>query len=128
MAQASSKEDDICIQLNDTVNYNVSQFLRQHDSNASSHKRIEQLNEFLQLLDEKVYIDTNDPRYLHIYQGIDTIVKRVIEELIKFDPYFSYVQLQRTGRSTSGVKGWIATWSTWIAKGQTIDIWKIIWW
>ena len=104
MARASSKEEDICIKLNDKCIYDVSKFLRKYDAKAISRKRLETFNEFTQLLDAKTYIDTNDPGYSHIYQGIDTLVNRVVEELIKLDPYFTHVKLRRTGSSTSGVK------------------------
>ena len=104
MGQAVSKRKDINVQLNDELFYNVSKFLRKNDAKSSSHNRKEKLNEFTQLLDARVFIDTNDSRYSHIYQGIDTIVKRVMVELAKVDPKFAYVKLRRTGSSTSGVK------------------------
>ena len=104
MAQASTEDEDMCIQFNYDFVYNVSDFLRQYDSSAYAKIRMKKFNEFIQLLDMKVFIDTNDPRYSHIYQGIDTIVKRVIEELMKLDSFYVHVNLRRTGSSTSGVK------------------------
>ena len=63
MAQASTKDEDICMQFNDDFVYNVFNFLRQYDNNASSKNRIKTFDEFIKLLDAKVYINTHDPRY-----------------------------------------------------------------
>ena len=104
MAQANVNNKDIVIQLNCNLAYNVSQFIRKHDSQKSSPNLTDNLNKFIKRLDVKVYINTDDPRYSHIYQGIDTIVKRVMAELTKLDPYFAFVKLRQTGSSMSGVK------------------------
>ena len=104
MDKESVKDKDIVIQLNDKNIYSVSQFLRKYDSSETSHDRIANITRFTKFLDAKVFIDTNDPRYSHIYEGIDVIVKRVVAELTKLDPYFAFVKLRRTGSSTSGVK------------------------
>ena len=58
---------------------------------------------FTKRLDAKVHIDKNDPKYSHIYQEMDTIVKRVAAELTKLDPFFAEVKLRQTGSIISGV-------------------------
>ena len=85
------------------INYNISHFLRNHGSNKH-RKRIENLNTFTHLLDAKLHIDTSDPKYKHIYQGIDIIVKRVVSYISKIDHTFSNAKLIKTGSSMSGVK------------------------
>ena len=84
--------------------YNVSRFLREHRSKINSRIWIKNANEFIRLLDQKVHVDASNPRYAHIYQGIDPIVHRVIERLEQFDPFFKYTKLRRTGSISSNVK------------------------
>ena len=87
--------------VEDRKRYNVSKFLRE---NSSSDMDIEKLNTFIQTLDKHFNIDKNDPRYSHIYRGIDIIMKRVVSELAKADSYFSKAKLRPTGSIHSGVK------------------------
>ena len=84
--------------------YNVSDFLRRHSLKANSSKWIKNANEFIRLLDKKVHVDASGPRYAHIYQGIDTIVHRVFEELRRLDPFFKFAKLRQTGSISSNVK------------------------
>ena len=84
------------------VHYNVSEFLRRHESD-DSRKYMAKVESFTKLLDAKVHIDADDQRYAHIYQGIDIIVKRVVAELTKLDSFFAKVKLRQTGSITSGV-------------------------
>ena len=114
MHSASDKQNDIFIHLgkirqgyssgDENIDYNVSQFLRLHDSNESFRHKITNADKFIHLLDAKVYIDTSDPKYSHIYQGIDIIVNHVVLELAKLDSFFADVKLRQTGSSMSGVK------------------------
>ena len=112
MASASDRSGDIVFHLGINtsmgqfmdVDYNVSEFLRFRDFDESSRNLVDAMDKFTHLLDAKVHIDSSDSKYLHIYQGIETVVKRVLEELIKLDPYFAKVKLRRTGSSMSGVK------------------------
>ena len=83
--------------------YNVSEFLRIHGSNEYL-ARVANADKVVHLLDAKVHIDTSDPKYAHIYQGIDTIVKRVVAGLSQLDPFFAKCKLRQTGSSMSGVK------------------------
>ena len=84
--------------------YNISEFLRQHKSNERSDNRISKANEFVRLLDGKVHVSASDSRYRYIYEGIDTIVHRLVEELGKVDPFFKYTKLRKTGSISSDVK------------------------
>ena len=112
--QREEEEDDIKIHLGRKlrtynskyrkeypINYNISRFLRQH---KFSRNQIANIDQFIQLLDAKVYVDTSDTSYSHIYKGIDIIVKRLFADLTKLDPFFAYVKLRQTGSSMSGVK------------------------
>ena len=97
--QKGTKDRDIQVQIrplyilgtkyNQNTNYlyNVSEFLRKHKSDESGDNSIAKTNEFVQILDEKVHVSASDPRYSHIYQGIDTIVQRLVKELGKLDPF-----------------------------------------
>ena len=105
--KASAVNNDIIIPLAKTIdincgvknlNYNVSDFLRLH------RQPLDNVDEFVDLLDANIHIDPNDQRYSHIYQGIDVIVKRVVSELSKSNPSFVNAKLRQTGSSTSGVK------------------------
>ena len=104
------KDTDIVIPLMKSISddcgfeYNVSYFLRQHMSKINPRKWIENANEFIRLLDKKVYVDASDPRYAYTYDGIDIIVQRVIEELGKLDPFFKCAKLRQTGSIFSNVK------------------------
>ena len=106
------KDDDIVIHLGHTccfengaeqIHYKVSDFPRRQKTKSSSNW-LENLNKFVELLDAKVHVDTNSPRYSHIYEGIDLIVKRVLAQLVKLVPNFANANLRRTGSSVSGVK------------------------
>ena len=87
-----------------SFSYNVSRFLREHRSKINSRKWIENANMFIRLLDKKVHVDANDLRYAHIYQGIDTIVQRLIDKLGKVDAFFKHAKLRRTGSISSNIK------------------------
>ena len=100
------KEDkgtDIVIQLADNTScpYNVSKFLREH---SSSHTDIDELNTFIQTLDKHVHIDASEPKYNHIYKGVDAIMKRLVSELAKVDSFFAHTKLRPTGSIHSNVK------------------------
>ena len=98
------EEEDIIVYFRrhiHNVNYSVSDFLRRHNCSRISK---DNLVNFIDLLDKNVYIDTSDPKYSHIYQGIDMIVKRLLVELTKIDQYFAKIKLRRTGSSISDGK------------------------
>ena len=114
MLQISDQDEDIIIHLGDIhgndgvdkdeIYYNVSDFLRHHDSNICLRKRIASISKLANILDKKVYINTSDQCYSHIYKGIDIIVKRLVAELTKSDEYFADAKLRKTGSSMSGLK------------------------
>ena len=86
-----------------SIKYNVSEFLRRHKSTCADN-RITNVNAFVRHFDEKVHVSATDPRYSHIYKGIDTIVHRLVEELGKLDPFFKFTKLRQTGSILSNVK------------------------
>ena len=108
MDQIGDKDKDIIIDFvqnrNKSICYNVSQFLRLLESDEVSRRRIANADKFIGVLDAKVNIDASNPRYSLIYKCIDIIVKRVLSELVKLDPFFAEVKLRRTGSSMSEVK------------------------
>ena len=108
MNQPSDLDDDIIVPLGhdwydkeNRIDYNASEFLLRHDSSRNLIANVERITH---LLDKKVHIDTNDPKYSHIYQGIDIIVKRLLAELAQLDPFFVKVKSRRTGSTLSDVK------------------------
>ena len=100
------KDMDIVIPLMDDniLVYNVSDFLRRHSSQKNHSKWVENANRFIKLLDKKVHVDASDPRYSHIYKGIDTIVHRLTNELGFTDTFFKFAKLRKTGSISSNVK------------------------
>ena len=83
------------------VSYNVSEFLRKH----TDPEWIVKVDSFTKLLDQKVHIDPTLPKYAHIYNGIDTIISRIVKCLIRINPdIFEGSILHRTGSASSGVK------------------------
>ena len=110
MTQNMDEDSNIVIrigyndQLNEPVSYNVSKFRKKIRENIHSDTDIEQLNNFILKLDEKVHVDLNDPRYSHIYRGIDLILERLVSELANVDSYFTEATLHPTGSIYSGVK------------------------
>ena len=109
MHQENTKKDDIVIRLYQTpdksgIDYNVSEFLQLHNPDGSSTNLVASIDKFIHLLDAKVHIKLTDPRYAHIYQGIETVVKHNLEELTKLDPFFADVKLQQVGSTMSDTK------------------------
>ena len=68
-----------------STEYNVSTFLHEHDSSDTD---VEDLNNFIQKVDKQVHVDASDPKYNHIYRGVDIIMKRLVNELSKVDSFF----------------------------------------
>ena len=86
---ADSKEKDIVLRVATSlsyehtfVKYNVSRFLRK---NATSDTHMDYINLFIKKLDMQVHVDASDPRYSHIYHGVDIIMKRLTDALAKVD-------------------------------------------
>ena len=103
-----SKENDIVFRVatspsdeNTFVKYNVSRFLR---TNATSDVHMDNLNSFIKKLDKQVHVDASDPRYSHIYHGVDIIMKRLTDALAKADSFFAVANLLPTGSIHSNVK------------------------
>ena len=83
------------------LGYNVSEILREQ---FTSDTDMDKLNTFIMDLDKKVHIDASDPRYSHIYRGIDIIMNRLVSELTKADSCFAEAKLRHTVSIYSNVK------------------------
>ena len=75
--------------------YNISTFIE--SCRQMPKKWHDRLNSLVQTIDEKVWIDPEDPRYKPVYEGIDTITDRLCNELRVSDPMFSGMKRRLTG-------------------------------
>ena len=98
----SNISDDCIITLNSEHSFNVSKILKKYKS-TPSHV-IEQMNKFAMEIDNKIHIKGNDPRYKTIYDGTETSVKRLCEQLKQNNLRYENAYIRRTGSIESDVK------------------------
>ena len=91
---------DMIIQLGPESTYNVSQFLREYRSNVV----MKWDDRLVEQLDTKYHVDASNPRYRHIYNGLDTIASRLRYFLSREDPVFKHAKLRKTGSIASNTK------------------------
>ena len=84
--------------------YNLSRFLRRCVTCESTKTLIAKMNDAIPLIDAKIHVDPSDPKYMHIYQGIDTIVRRLIAKLADSNEYYKNTKLRKTGSTFSNTK------------------------
>ena len=82
------------------IDYNVANFLLK----TSSISWMNTVNDFAKILDAKVHVNPKDARYAHIYEGIKTIVDRIVAELAEREPALVGAKLRLTGSTFSDLK------------------------